>query len=99
MPDFLCTRIQDLDRFLIFSKSQGLMGPNGKIYQMFAVSAVLLYWTCFSRRLNGHKFEQTPGDSGRQRSLVCSSPQGPRVLTPGGTPVLSQSLPSSGQSK
>ena len=25
-------------------------------------------------RLNGHEFEQTPGDSGRQRSLGCYSP-------------------------
>ena len=27
-------------------------------------------------QLNEHEFEQTPGDSGRQRSLACSSPQG-----------------------
>ena len=26
--------------------------------------------------LNGHEFEQTPGDNGRQRSLVCCSPWG-----------------------
>ena len=25
-------------------------------------------------RLNGHEFEQTPGDSERQGSLVCCSP-------------------------
>ena len=25
---------------------------------------------------NGHEFEQTPGDSGKQRSLVCYSPMG-----------------------
>ena len=25
-------------------------------------------------KLSIHEFEQTPGDSGRQRSLVCSSP-------------------------
>ena len=25
-------------------------------------------------RLNGHEFEQTPGDSEEQGSLVCSSP-------------------------
>ena len=25
-------------------------------------------------QLNGHEFEQTPGDSGGQRSLVCYSP-------------------------
>ena len=24
--------------------------------------------------LNGHEFEQTPGDNGGQRSLVCYSP-------------------------
>ena len=29
--------------------------------------------------LDGHEFEQTPGDSGRQRSLVCYSPWGHRV--------------------
>ena len=27
-------------------------------------------------QLNGHEFEQTPEDSGEQRSLVCSSPWG-----------------------
>ena len=27
-------------------------------------------------RLNGHEFEQTPGGSEGQRSLVCCSPQG-----------------------
>ena len=27
-------------------------------------------------RLNGHVFEQTPGDSGGQRSLVYGSPWG-----------------------
>ena len=27
-------------------------------------------------RLDGHEFEQTPGDSGRQRRLVCCSPGG-----------------------
>ena len=29
--------------------------------------------------LNGHESEQTPGDSGGQRSLVCCSPWGRRV--------------------
>ena len=27
-------------------------------------------------RLNGHEFEQTLGDNGRQRSLACCSPWG-----------------------
>ena len=27
-------------------------------------------------RLNGHEFEQTPGDSEGQGSLVCCSPRG-----------------------
>ena len=30
-------------------------------------------------RLNGHEFEQTPGDSEGQRSLVCCGPWGSRV--------------------
>ena len=30
-------------------------------------------------QLNGHEFEQTPGDSEGQRSLVCYSPWGRRV--------------------
>ena len=30
-------------------------------------------------RLSGCEFEQTPGDSGGQRSLVCCSPWGLRV--------------------
>ena len=29
-------------------------------------------------QLNGHEFEQTPGDSERQGSLVCCSPWGRR---------------------
>ena len=32
------------------------------------------------RRLNGHEFEQTLGDSERQRSLVCASPWGHKEL-------------------
>ena len=31
-------------------------------------------------RHNGHEFEQTPGDSGGQRSLACCSPWGPKEL-------------------
>ena len=31
-------------------------------------------------RLNGHEFEQTPGDSGEQRSLVCCGPWGHKEL-------------------
>ena len=30
--------------------------------------------------LNGHKFEQTPGDSGGQSSLTCCSPWGHKEL-------------------
>ena len=33
-------------------------------------------------RLNGHEFEQTPGDSGEQKSLSCCSPWGQKELTP-----------------
>ena len=33
-------------------------------------------WLDLYHRLNGREFEQTPGDSGRQRSLACSSPWG-----------------------
>ena len=31
-------------------------------------------------QLNGHEFEQTPGDSEGQGSLVCCSPWGPKEL-------------------
>ena len=31
-------------------------------------------------RLNGHEFEQTPGDGERQGSLVCCSPWGCKEL-------------------
>ena len=31
-------------------------------------------------RLNGHEFEQTPGGSRGQRSLVCCSPWGHKEL-------------------
>ena len=30
-------------------------------------------------QLNGHEFEQTPGDSERQGSLACCSPRGHRA--------------------
>ena len=30
----------------------------------------------WNHQLNGHEFEQTPGDSEGQRSLVCCSPWG-----------------------
>ena len=32
------------------------------------------------QRLKGHEFEQTPGDSGGQESLVCCSPWGPQKV-------------------
>ena len=31
-------------------------------------------------QLNGHEFEQTPGDGGRQGSLACCSPWGYKEL-------------------
>ena len=31
-------------------------------------------------RINGHEFEQTPGDGERQESLVCCSPRGHKEL-------------------
>ena len=37
-------------------------------------------WLDGNDRLNGHEFEQTPGDSGGQRSLVCCSPCGHKEL-------------------
>ena len=38
---------------------------------------VLVGWYCW---LNGHKFEQTPGDSEGQGSLACCSPWGHKEL-------------------
>ena len=32
-------------------------------------------------RLNEHEFEQSPGDGGGQRRLVCCSPRGRKSLT------------------
>ena len=32
-------------------------------------------------QLNGHEFEQTPGDREGQRSLACCSPWGPKSQT------------------
>ena len=34
-----------------------------------------------NHRLNGHEFEQTPGDGGGQRSLVCCSSWGHKEST------------------
>ena len=34
----------------------------------------------WNHQLNGHEFEQTPGDGGRQGSLACCSPWGCKEL-------------------
>ena len=34
------------------------------------------------KRLNGQESEQTPGDSGGQKSLACCSPRGLKELDP-----------------
>ena len=34
----------------------------------------------WDHRLNGHEFEQTQGDGGRQESLACCSPRGRKEL-------------------
>ena len=36
-------------------------------------------WLGSYHQFNGHEFEQTPGDSERQRSLGCCSPWGHRA--------------------
>ena len=47
-------------------------------------------------QLNGHEFEQTLGDSGGQRSLVCCSPWGRRVGSDLATEQRSKSIQNSG---
>ena len=37
-----------------------------------------MFW--WHHRLNGHEFEQTPGDGERQRNLACCSPWGHKAL-------------------
>ena len=46
---------------------------------MGAIEDEMVRYHC---RLNGHEFEQTPGDSGEQKSLSCCSSWGQKELTP-----------------
>ena len=48
-------------------------------------------------RLNGHEFEQTPGDSEGQGSLACCSPWGPRVQHDWATELNRTDVPSISQ--
>ena len=48
-------------------------GKDGGQEEKWAAEDEMVGW---HHRLNGHEFEQTPGDSERQGSLVCCSPSG-----------------------
>ena len=48
----------------------------GKIDGMRRRGQQRMRWVGWHHRLNGHEFEQTPGDSEGQGSLVCCSPWG-----------------------
>ena len=48
------------------------VGNDWKLKEKGAADDEMIGW----HRLNGHEFEQTPGDSGGQRSLVSCSPWG-----------------------
>ena len=52
-------------------------GKDGKKKEKGVAEDVMVIWHHW---LNGHEFEQTPGDNGGQRSLVGYSPWGCKEL-------------------
>ena len=58
----LIPRADSLEKILILRKIEGRR-KGGQLR--------MVRWY---HRLNGHEFEQTPGDTGRQRSVACYSP-------------------------
>ena len=63
---------------LLCSKIESLM--LGKNEAKRRRGLLRMRWLDGNDRLNGHEFEQTQGDSGGQRSLVCCSPWGHKEL-------------------
>ena len=61
-------RADSLENTLILGKIEGRRG---------AKEDEMVVW---HHRLNGHEFEQTLEESGRQRSMVCCSPWGCKEL-------------------
>ena len=52
-------------------------GKDGRKKEMGVAEDMMVIWYHW---LNGHEYEQTPGDDGRQRSLVGYSPRGCKEL-------------------
>ena len=63
-------------RWLIFGKKKE--EENGGIakYEILIKEAAEDEMVGWYHQLNGHEFEQTPGESGGQKTLACSSPRG-----------------------
>ena len=64
----LIPRADSLEKILILRKIEGRR-KGGQLR--------MVRWY---HRLNGHEFEQTPGDTEGRRSLVCCSPWGRKEL-------------------
>ena len=60
----LMLRTDSLEKTLMLGKTEGRVRRRGTENEMVG----------WHHQVNGHEFEQTPKDSGEQRSLVCRSP-------------------------
>ena len=65
-------------RWLIFGKKKEEGNGGLAKYEILIKEAAEDEMVGWHHRLNGHQFEQTPGESGEQRSLDCCSPWGSR---------------------
>ena len=54
-----------------------MLGKNGGQEEKGETEDEMVGWL---HRFNGHDFEQTPGNSGGEKSLVCCSPWGLKEL-------------------
>ena len=63
-------KADSLKKTLMLGKTEGKVGVGAQ--------GDMLQW---HHQLNGHEFEQTPGDSVGQGSLVCCSPQAKSDMT------------------
>ena len=63
----------------LISKSQFIGKDAGKDWGQGETGTTEEEMVGWHHRHNGHEFEQTPGDSEKQRSLACCSPWGSRA--------------------
>ena len=71
-----CQKIlQNVKYRRLFKNKDPDTGKDGKQKQEAPAEVEMVGW---HHQLNGHEFEQAPGDTGGQRSLACCNPWGPK---------------------